>query len=113
MTKIKSRAELASLKEQYRGNVLMRLVSDEPEKRREILVSVGECGLKAGARDILKVFFDEVNNAKLEDVSVIAVDCMGSCDLEPTVEIKFPNAPSVRHDKVDAAKAKEIVSGLK
>jgi len=113
--KIKTREDLAALRDKYRGSVVMRFVSDDPLTRTEVNVGIGECGLKNGARDTLKVFFDEVNNAKLtEKVSVIAVDCMSSnekeCEtLEPMVEIKIPGKPVVRYKNVDAAAAKTIV----
>jgi len=107
--KINSRKELAELKEKFRGAVLMRLVSDVPENRIEVNVGMGECGIKAGARDILKLMFNEVTDAKLENTSVIAVDCMGKCDVEPTVEIVFPGQAPVRYQCVNEAIAKEII----
>jgi (2Fe-2S) ferredoxin len=111
--KIKTREDLAALREKYRGDVVMRFVSDSPETRIEINVAIGDCGLNNGARDTLKALFDEVNNAKLtEKVSVIAVGCMNDCSNEPTVEVKIPGKDAVRHTKVDVAKAKEIVSKL-
>ena len=109
MTKIKSRAELAALREKYRDHVIMRLVSDEPEKRTEVLIAMAECGTRAGARNILKIMFDETNAARLDNVSVIAVDCMGKCPEEPTVEIKVPGEKTVRYKKVTPVLAKEIV----
>lgn len=108
--KIKSREDLQALRDKYRGNVIMRLVSDNAESRTEVTVGMADCGIKNGARDTLKVLFDEVNNAKLENVSVIAVDCMGSCGDEPMVQVVIPGKPPVRYKKVDAAAAKEIVS---
>ena len=110
MTKINNREDLKALREKYRGNVIMRLVSDDPKSRTEVNVGMADCGIKAGARDTLKVLFDEVNNAKLEKVSVIAVDCMGSCGDEPVVEIVEPGKSPIRYKKVDANVAKEIVS---
>jgi len=107
--KINSRKELAELKEKFRGAVLMRLVSDEPEKRIEVNVGMADCGIRAGARDILKLMFNEVTNAKLENVSVMAVDCMGKCDVEPTVEVVFPGQAPVRYKAVNEAVAKEII----
>jgi len=108
--KIKSREDLKNLREKYRGNVIMRLVSDNAETRTEVTVGMADCGINAGARDTLKVLFDEVNNAKLETVSVMAVDCMGSCKDEPTVQVAIPGQPVVRYKKVDATLAKEIVA---
>ena len=114
MTKIKSRDELAALREKYRDHVIMRLVSDEPEKRTEVNVAMAECGVRAGARNILKIMFDEVNNERLDNVSVIAVDCMSNCRNvptadEPIVEIVVPGEKKVRYKKVTPALAKEIV----
>ena len=107
--KIKSRKDLQALRDQYRGNVLMRIVSDNAETRTEVNVGMADCGIAAGARDTLKTFFDEVNHARLETVSVMAVDCMNNCENEPTVEIKIPGKPVVRYKNVDVAAAKEIV----
>ena len=109
MKKIRSREELAELRAKYRDDVVMRLVSDEPEKRTEVLVGMAECGNRAGARGILKEMFDAVNDARLENVSVIAVDCMGKCAIEPTVEIKIPGKQTVRYGKVTTQLARNIV----
>ena len=110
MTKINNRQELAAMREQYRDHVLMRLVSDEPEKRREVLVAIGDCGLESGSRETLMAFFHGVNDAKLEDVSVLAVDCMGDCKNEPMVEIIVPGRANVRYQKVTPDVAKEIIA---
>ena len=107
--KIKSREDLQALRDKYRGNVIMRIVSDNAESRTEVNVGMADCGIAAGARDTLKTLFDEINHAGLEKVSVMAVDCMGDCDNEPTVEIKMPGKPVVRYKKVDITAAKEIV----
>ena len=109
MTKIRSRDELTALREKYRDDVIMRLVSDEPEKRIEVNVAMAECGTRVGARNILKIMFEEVNNARLENVSVIAVDCMGRCPEEPTVEVVIPGKDKVKYKKVTPQIAKQIV----
>ena len=123
MPRINSREELAARRAKYRDNVVMRLVTDEPETRVEIRVAIGDCGLKNNARDILNAFFNEVNIARLEKVSVIAIDCEKGCDAnpkvepficghDPTVDVVFPGKEPVRYVKVTAAQAKEIVSGI-
>jgi len=109
MTKIKSREDLNALRGKYRDDVIMRLISYDSSHRTEVLVGMADCGIAAGARDTLKVLFNEVNNARLDDVSVIAVDCLGSCGDEPMVKITAPGKPTVCYKKVDAALAKEIV----
>ena len=110
MTKIKSREDLNTLRGKYRDDVIMRLISYDSSHRTEVLVGMADCGIAAGARDTLKVLFDEVNSARLDDVSVIAVDCMGSCGDEPIVKITAPGRQTVCYKKVDAAMAREIVT---
>jgi NADP-reducing hydrogenase subunit HndB len=126
MAKVNSREELSALRKKYRNNVIMRLVSDEAESRVEIRCVVGKCGIEAGARDIMKVIFDEVNAAQLEKVSVLVVDCSYGCDNadapkidgsfacghDCVVDVAFPGEEPTRYMKVDNAKAKEIVGSI-
>ena len=126
MTKVNSREELTALRQKYKDNVIMRLVSDNAQTRVEILVYIGKCGIEAGARTVLKNVFDEVNAARLEKVSVLVADCSYGCDnadapkidgnfacgSDHVVDVIFPGQPAERHMKVDAAKAKEIVCGI-
>jgi len=110
MTKIKSRDDLTTLRNKYRDDVIMRLISYDSSHRTEVLVGMADCGINAGARDTLKALFEEVNTARLEDVSVIAVDCMGSCENEPMVKIVTPDKPTICYKNVDTNLAKEIVA---
>ncbi|MCL2604851.1 MAG: hypothetical protein FWD90_10270 [Defluviitaleaceae bacterium] len=127
MAKVNSREELKALREKYRDNVVMRLVSDDQKTRTEIYVAIGNCGMESGARDTLKAIFDEVNAARLEKVSVIVSDCSKGCDdadapkvdglflcgHDRMVDVYFPGEEQpLRYKDVDAAKAKEIVSGI-
>ncbi|MCL2187985.1 MAG: hypothetical protein FWB87_04395 [Defluviitaleaceae bacterium] len=127
MEKVNSREELKTLRQKYKDNVIMRLVSDNAKDRVEIYVAIGDCGLKSGARDIMKVIFDEVNAKRLEKVSVIAMDCVNGCDKpdapkvegnfacghDPTVDVIFPGeATPTRHGKVNADMAKKIVADI-
>jgi len=110
MKKVTSREDLNALKAQYRDSVLMRLLSYDSLNRTEVTVTMGECGLKNGAKDTLKALFNEVNDAKLDDVSVIAVVCGGNCAEEPIVQVIFPGKEPVTFKKVDTQKAKEIIN---
>ena len=111
--KVISREELAELRKAFRGHTLMRMVSEEPEKRTEVNVSMSTCGIKAGARDTMLTLVDEVAASGLDHVSVIAVGCMANsheeCSYEPVIEIKAPGKDAVRYKTVDVATAKEIV----
>ncbi|MCL2362442.1 MAG: hypothetical protein FWC73_11595 [Defluviitaleaceae bacterium] len=108
MRKINSREDLMALNAQYRDHVLMRLLSYDSLNRTEVTVTVGECGMTNGAKDTLTALFNEVNNAKVDDVSVIAVDCADDCGNEPIVKVIFPGKEPLVFNNVDSAKAKEI-----
>jgi len=111
MSKINSHADLKALQAKYRGNVMMRLLTDESfDDRVEVNVGIGECGLKSGARDVLNTFFSEVNKAGLDKVSVIAVDCNEGCTSGTVVEIIKPGKAPVKYTGVDCGRAKEIVA---
>ena len=111
MSKITKHADLKALQAKYRGNVMMRLLTDESfDDRVEVNVSIGDAGLKNGARDVLNTFFEEVNNAGLDKVSVIAVDSTEECASGTTVEIVKPGQAPVKYAGVDCARAKEIVA---
>jgi len=126
MAKVNSRAELKTLREKYRDNVIMRLVSDNAADRVEILVYVGKCGIEKGARNFVKLFFDEVNAKRLEKVSVLVADCSYGCDNADAVKIDgnfacgsdlmadvvFPGEAPARYKGLDEAKVKEIVGGI-
>jgi len=53
-----------------------------------ILVSMGTCGIAAGAAPVLKALNAEVEKQGLSDrVEIIGTGCMGLCHSEPTVEL--------------------------
>ena len=108
---VKSHSDLKVLQAKYRGNVIMRLLTDESfDDRTEVNVGIGECGLNSGARDVLRTFFDEVNKARLDKVSVVAVDCNDDCKSGTSVEIKSHGKETITYKNVDCAMAKEIVA---
>jgi len=109
--KIASHDDLKALRQKYRGNVMMRLLTDESfDDRVEVNVGIGDCGLKSGARETLNTFFTEVNNAGLDKVSVIAVDCNCNSTTGTDVEIIKPGQAPIKYNNVDCVRAKEIVA---
>ncbi len=55
----------------------------------QIKVSMGTCGIAAGAREVLAQFITILHEEKMEAV-VTQTGCMGFCHAEPTIEIKLP-----------------------
>ncbi len=55
----------------------------------QIKVSMGTCGIAAGAGEVLQQFITILRDEKIEAV-VTPSGCMGFCNAEPTIEIKLP-----------------------
>ena len=108
MNKVKSLEELRALQADAAKAISLRTISENPD-HVVLAVAMGDCGIKAGAKDIQNALNDVVAANNLSDVAVIATDCFGYCYAEPMVEVRFHGKDPIRYAKVDAAKAKEIV----
>ena len=71
-------------------------------------VSMGTCGIAAGARDTMKALIEEISRQNIKDIALTQTGCVGSCQQEPLVEIK-KGLDKVIYVNVDPEKAKEIV----
>ena len=103
MSKIKSLAELREVR---------RVTNDSAASDNTTVIAVGmaTCGIAAGARDAMDILLKEIKAKKLDNVSVIATGCLGSCYAEPLVEVRVPGKEAVRYCNVDAAGAAEIIN---
>ena len=76
----------------------------------QVIVGMGTCGLKAGAKATLDVFINGLDEFNLADSVVVRQSgCQGFCDSEPTVEVIAPGLPRVIYGNVDPSLAKEII----
>jgi len=79
-------------------------------KEVQVIVGMGTCGILAGAKQILEVFINSLDDKNLVDtVMVRQTGCIGMCHSEPTVEIIAPGMPDTLYGKVDENVAKEII----
>jgi len=75
----------------------------------QVFVSMGTCGIAAGARKTLKALLDEAHMLKLPNILTKQTGCMGLCYAEPTVEIQMKDMPNTLYGRVDASVARRIV----
>ena len=106
--------ELRKLRESMKKELRRR---EAAGKDIQVIVGMGDCGIKAGAKNTMDAFFtvldeiDQGNGKKwLDRVLVRQVGCMGLCESEPTVEVAVPGMDLVIYGNVDAQMAKDIVS---
>ena len=99
-------ADLRKLRESSKKAMEMR---DSENKGARIIISMGTCGIAAGAKEAFAALVDTLTEKGLTNVLIRQTGCMGLCHSEPTVEVVAPGMPTVIYGHVDAATAKEIV----
>lgn len=101
---MKSLEELENL----RRKVQEELKPREGEQQTKIIVSMGTCGISAGAREVLTAILDELGKRNMSGVTVTQSGCAGKCDAEPLVEV-VKGEDKIVYQHVDKEKARRIV----
>ena len=103
---MKSLEELKAIRDKMKGQIGMR--SEHADDTR-VVVGMATCGIASGARPVLNLLVKEVEDRKLEHVTVTQTGCIGLCQYEPIVEVYEPGKEKVTYVKVNEEKAKEIL----
>jgi NADP-reducing hydrogenase subunit HndB len=96
--------DLDKIKDQVKAETNLR----DGKYRARITVHMGTCGIAAGAREVMKVFLDEVETAGITDVLVTTSGCAGLCSKEPLATVEMKDAAPVKYHSLDEERAKEI-----
>lgn len=101
--------DLKQIKEKTAVEMALRQI---PEMAR-ITVHIGDCGLAAGAREVLQSFMEEMDKADRRDIRIFAADCPDpeDCANEPKVTVRTGDDEPVVYGNVTPEKAKEIFAG--
>ena len=103
---MKSLEELKAIRDKMKGLIGIR--SEDADNTR-VVVGMATCGIASGARPVLNLLVKEVEDRKLEHVTVTQTGCIGLCQYEPIVEVYEPGKEKVTYVKVNEEKAKEIL----
>ena len=103
---MKSLEELKAIRDKMKGQIGMR--SEHADNTR-VVVGMATCGIASGARPVLNLLVKEVEDRKLEHVTVTQTGCIGLCQYEPIVEVYEPGKEKVTYVKVNEEKAQEIL----
>ncbi|WP_425387428.1 (2Fe-2S) ferredoxin domain-containing protein [Desulfovirgula thermocuniculi] len=106
MARIDSLAELDKLRERLQEEMRLREGGEEVK----VVVTMGTCGIAAGAREVITAILEEISKRGLKGVTVGQTGCAGLCHYEPLVEVERPGTEKVTYVHVDEKKAREIVS---
>ncbi|HHF53116.1 MAG TPA: (2Fe-2S) ferredoxin domain-containing protein [candidate division WOR-3 bacterium] len=82
----------------------------EGKARIKIVVGMGTSGIAAGAREVLKVFLEEVEKRDLKDVIVTQTGEKGLASHEPVVEIHEEGKPVIVYGNVTPELVRRIVA---
>ena len=105
MKKIQSLEDLQKFREQ---------IIEEKRRRAsagkvELIVTLGSCGIAAGALDVLQAVKKQVKADHLDDALVSETGCIGLCHHEPILEVVIGDQPKVTYGRVTVDAVKRIV----
>lgn len=75
----------------------------------QVILSLGSCGLAAGALDTLNAVRQMVEDDKLKNVSILESGCIGLCSHEPILEVIVGDEPRVTYGRVTPEVARRIM----
>jgi NADH-quinone oxidoreductase subunit F len=103
MKRLASVGELAELRDQVQASLSQR------EKKIQVKVHLGTCGISSGANRVLEAFQREVEGRKLPNVTVLKAACIGLCDREPVVTIVHPTKGSTTYHDLSQDKVSRVI----
>lgn len=108
MTKIKTLDDLKRRQDEVRDKIELRNKAENPDKIIQVRVSMGTCGIAAGAKNVMEYFVRELPLRHIDAV-VTQMECTGHCYAEPIVEIILPEHDPIVFGLVNCEKADEII----
>lgn len=96
MDRIRSLQDL----EEARTEVLNLEAASSQQCPIEIRVSLGSCGIAAGANETLEAIQQFISSNQLTGVQTKMIGCIGMCALEPIVQIVEADHPPITYGKV-------------
>jgi NADP-reducing hydrogenase subunit HndB len=103
---MKSLAELEEIRKKTLDEISLRKSSNS----LRVVVGMATCGIAAGARPVMNTIVEELKKRNINDISVTMTGCIGTCRLEPVVEIIDKDGSKVTYVKMTPEKAAKIVA---
>lgn len=105
MTKIRSLEDL----NRFREEALKQRQHKADLGHIQVIVSLGSCGIAAGALDTLSAVKQMVRDEKLKNVSIAETGCVGLCKHEPILEVAAGGSNRVSYGRVTPDVARQII----
>jgi NADP-reducing hydrogenase subunit HndB len=105
MTAIQSLEDL----KRYRVKVLEKKARDARLGHTQVIVSMGSCGIAAGAQKTMQAIQEQADAGRLPGVQVSLTGCNGQCEKEPIVQVITPDQHKVTYGKVSSQVVQRIL----
>ncbi|SLM27608.1 NADP-reducing hydrogenase, subunit B [Desulfamplus magnetovallimortis] len=73
-----------------------------------VTVHMGQCGIDAGAREVMKALLEAKAEADRSDIKVLAGECLGKCETEPNMTVDIKGGASTLYQKMDVKKTHQV-----
>lgn len=74
----------------------------------KVTVHMGDCGIAAGAREVMVSLMNEWNQTDRDDIRIFAGGCIGKCSTEPNVTVEIIGEKAVTYQKVSPDTIRQI-----
>ena len=105
MTAIRSLDDL----KKFREEVLEKKAQDAKLGITQVIVSLGSCGIAAGALHTMQAILEQTEAEHLEGILVSKTGCIGLCEAEPIVQVITGEKHKVTYGKVSPLVARRIL----
>lgn len=103
---MKTLEELKAIRDRVRHEINVR--RDE-SKSLVVKVYMDDCGIQAGAKEVLNAFMEGLANKELYDINLIQSGCSGQCQHEPMVEIISHDGNKVTYVNMTPDKVTKVI----
>jgi NADP-reducing hydrogenase subunit HndB len=78
-------------------------------KIAHVIVGMGDCGIAAGSRNTLQAILNYAIDWNMNKIIVVPGGCIGHCEQEPIVQVRFGDEPFVVYGRVNPEIAVRIL----
>jgi len=96
--------DLARIRDEMTRTMNLR----DGEARARVTVHMGTCGIAAGARKIMSILMDLVDECEAHDVVLTTSGCAGLCSREPMMTVELRGEAPVKYVDLDEKKTRKI-----
>ena len=96
--------DLGKIRERMAKTMSLR----EGQARARVTVHMGTCGIAAGARQIMSVLMNLLEQLEAKDIILTTSGCAGLCSREPMMTVELRGQAPVKYISLDEAKTKRI-----